>query len=111
MVISKAIQFGFKASRFDKKAWDALYFGIRRDIKLGIKHGFGLGSFVGTFIDEDGTGVDGGIQKNVGFTSDKSYKTRSRFSDRFTGKRKSAYCRSKIGRSDKSCRHRRSRYR
>ncbi len=63
-------------SRMDKRAWDKLYFGIRRDINLGIRHGLTGGSIVGTFIDEDGTGTNGGqIQKP---SSSKFKKTRRR---------------------------------
>ncbi len=67
MVLRKLVDTAVQLSRLDKKGWDKLYFGIRRDIKLGIKHGFGGGSIVGSFIEDDGGGTDedGKIQQQT----------------------------------------------
>ncbi len=65
-LIGQAVKAGVKLSKFDKRAWDSLYFGIRRDIKLGIKHGFGIGTTIGSFLSDgtnpfdDGTNVPSG---------------------------------------------------
>ncbi len=78
----------FKGLKLDKTAWDKLYFGIREDIKLGIRHGLGGGSIVGTFIDEDGTGVDGGqVQKGHEYAPYQQDKTRGGYSASTSGKR------------------------
>jgi len=53
MVVRKLVEAAVKLSKYDKRAWDKLYFGIRKDIKLGIKHGFGAGSALGTFINDE----------------------------------------------------------
>ncbi len=53
MVLRKIVDTGVKLARLDKRGWDKLYFGIRQDIKLGIKHGFGAGSIIGDFLSND----------------------------------------------------------
>ncbi len=50
-IIGKIVNTGVALARLDKRGWDKLYFGIRKDIKLGIKHGFGAGSIIGEFIN------------------------------------------------------------
>jgi len=79
VVLKKALDVAFKLSKYDKRAWDKLYFGIRNDIKLGIKHGFGAGSIIGNFIGEETTEEGGGSvsQQGNGFKASSSYKTRS----------------------------------
>ena len=52
MVVRKILDTAVQLSRLDKRGWDKLYFGIRRDIKLGIKHGFGAGSILGDFLND-----------------------------------------------------------
>jgi len=64
MVIRKLVDTAIKLSRYDSKAWDALYFGVRSDIKQGIRTGFGLGTVLGSFIDDMSSPYDtGSIQE------------------------------------------------
>ncbi len=72
-------------SRADKKYWDKLYFGIRRDINLGIRHGLAAGSAIGSLIPDEGKGPYGGSQLS---TPSKPDQTRKRYSTSTTGKRK-----------------------
>ncbi len=79
MVIRKLVDAGIKASRMDKRAWDKLYFGIRKDIKLGIKHGFGAGSILGNFIEDGSTPFDeNGIPEKPRY-GPKTYQQRQKY--------------------------------
>ncbi len=75
-IISQAVKAGIKLSKMDKRAWDKLYFGIRQDIKLGIKHGFGAGSIIGTFIDDASNPFIEDAQVPVSRNVPKTYKQR-----------------------------------
>ncbi len=72
-IVSEGIKIGAKLSKYDDKAWKALYFGVRKDISLGIKHGAGLGSVIGTFINDDSSPFDGGTipQQRSSFKTNK----------------------------------------
>ncbi len=87
MVLRKLVETAVKISKYDKKAWDKLYFGIREDIKLGVRHGLGGGSVVGTFINEGVEGPNAGTIpfKNVHETY-KPNKTRSGRSNKYSSK-------------------------
>ncbi len=109
VLISQVISKGLK---LDTKAWDKLYFGIRQDIKQGIRHGLAGGSVAGTFIEEDGTGSDSGqIPSGDAPTSRGKYKAYSGVSDSRSSK---SHYRTKFGKrrgQSCSCKYKRSRYR
>ncbi len=52
MVISKLPGLGAKLLKYDRQAWDKLYFGIRKDISKGIRHGSAIGAGIGSFIND-----------------------------------------------------------
>ncbi len=82
MVLNKIIQGGVALSKLDKKGWDKLYFGIRADIKLGIKHGFGAGSIIGDLLnDRTDPFVEDGIPEKPRYGS-KTYKFSKKYSRR-----------------------------
>ncbi len=86
-----------KGLKLDTKAWDKLYFGIRQDIKLGIRHGLAGGSVAGTFIEEDLDGSGSGTIQTINETGqpDKTRFRRSASSSRkyFTPRRFRPKCR------------------
>ncbi len=80
VIVRKAVETAVKLSKYDKLAWDKLYFGIRKDIKLGIKHGFGAGSILGDFIFNQDNPLDNAtIFPGNGHAASSKDKTRSRF--------------------------------
>ncbi len=61
MVIARQIaQAAIRVSKMDKRGWDKLYFGIRNDIKQGIRHGSAIGGVIGSFITGDTDTTGGG---------------------------------------------------
>ncbi len=108
-IVQKLFETAVKISRYDQKAWDKLYFGIRQDIKQGIKHGLSGGAAAGTFIDEDGTGVNGGqILQPQTYKPDK---TRRGTSTSFARQRFTSYKYRQSRRQSCSCKSRGSSYR
>lgn len=100
MVIAKLGGTAIKLSRLDKRAWDALYFGIRKDIKYGIRTGFGLGGVIGSFIDDGSTPFDDQYGSIPFKSSKKTYQFnkkyrrfgKSRGSRRYNNKRRPCGC-------------------
>ncbi len=68
----------------DKTAWDKFYFGIRNDIKLGIKHGLGAGAIIGDFLNNGADPQYGSIPQTTGGT--KPYQARGGYSTGTSGK-------------------------
>ncbi len=82
-IVTKAFSAAQKIQKMDKLAWDKLYFGIRQDIKLGIKHGFGAGSLIGDFLSGESPFDESGSQipfKKTNYPVSKKY--RRFYSDR-----------------------------
>ncbi len=92
MVLQKFIQIGTKLAKYDAKAWDKLYFGIRKDIKLGIRTGGAIGGAIGSLLDDETTFLDDGISSPNEYVSKarSQYQARGRQTKRcyskYTGK-------------------------
>ncbi len=81
-IIRKAVETALKLKDMDKRAWDSLYFGIRKDIAKGIQHGFGAGSIVGTFINDDENPFEDAQIFPPGRKLSKTYKFSKKYSRR-----------------------------
>ncbi len=95
-IAKEGARMAIKLSKYDKRAWDKLYFGIRKDIKLGIKHGFGAGSILGTFInDESNPFIEDAppLQQRNGSKANKFSKGNRRFGSTRGYGRNFKYCR------------------
>ncbi len=83
MVLKKIFDTAVKLSKYDDKAWDALYFGIRKDIAKGIRTGGGLGTVIGEFFRDESSPYDdtnGSVPGKRNGT--KAYKFRQKYSRR-----------------------------
>ncbi len=111
-IIGKAVSAAYKLSKYDSKAWDKLYFGIRSDIKQGIRTGFGVGGAIGSFINDESNPFDeDGKIPNASSNSYKKGNSRqysSRGRRRYKYNRNSCNCRKRLRRNG---RFRRSRFR
>ncbi len=92
VIVRKLVETAIKVSRMDKRAWDKLYFGIRTDIKLGIKHGFGAGSILGTFINDESNPFLDETPSRVGPPAYKLKKSNYRFNSSGRYRRNNKYC-------------------
>ncbi len=103
-IVREIISRGVRYSRYEDKIWKGLYGphgrypGVSnyKYAARGIKHGLASGGAIGQFINEDGKGTgSGSLFQNE---TNKSYKTRGRYSNRRSGKyssRKSCRCKRK----------------
>ncbi len=53
MVISRVLPTVVKLAKYDQKAWNKLYWGIRHDVSQGIRHGLFGGGIIGNLIDDN----------------------------------------------------------
>jgi len=89
MVAKKIFETAVKLSKYDKKAWDSLYFGIRKDISEGIYTGFGLGTVIGGLIEDwQGSGNDASLPPDVQTPYRFNQKGRRRFGSSYSKYRK-----------------------
>ncbi len=106
MVIRKLLETGVKLSKYDKQAWDALYFGIRTDIKKGIQTGGGLGTIIGNFLNMNDDDELDGVSKTVQYVPQTGTQDKAR-----SGRGGRSYSRNrKYCRPNKYSRRSRSRY-
>ncbi len=93
-LISQAVKAGTKLAKMDKSSWDKLYFGIRNDIKQGIRTGFGIGQVAGIFIDdEDEPSGDGSFRSYEASSKPQTYSRQAgRSTRKYRNTRRSCNC-------------------